>query len=94
MKQKIKMPKTKRKISNRVTMLLPSIGLSLFVCLGLAIFILPPPVFSSTKAKTIKEKSAELVQKQDALILDKTNSYYNKGLYLKAVDEISIVKNY
>lgn len=90
MKQKIKMPKTKRKISNRVTMLLPSIGLSLFVCLGLAIFILPPPVFSSTKAKSIKEKSAELVQKQDALILDKTNSYYNKGLYLKAVDEINI----
>ena len=60
MKQKIKMPKTKRKISNRVTMLLPSIGLSLFVCLGLAIFILPPPVFSSTKAKRLKKKVQSL----------------------------------
>lgn len=90
MKQKIKMPKTKRGFSDRGTLLIPSIGLSLFICIGLAIFILPPPVFSSTKTKTVKEKSAELVQKQDALILDKTNNWYNKGMYLKAVEEINI----
>lgn len=94
MKQKIKLPSTKKKLSNRLPLLFPSIGLSLFICLGVALVVLPPPVFSSTKTTAVKEKGSELKEKEDALILEKTNNYYNKGMYLKAVDEINIAVEY
>lgn len=94
MNKKIKTPKTRNCFFKNFSFLMPKIGISLYVCLGVALFFLPTPFFSLTKTEEAQEENRELIQKQNELILSKTNDYYNKGRYLKAVDEINLAIEY
>lgn len=87
MNGKIKI-KMRKHISERFVKLLSGFGILVFVAFGVLFFLRPVPVYSSKFDKS--KQSAEVSQKTDELVLEKTNNYYNKGLYMQAVDEINI----
>lgn len=91
MKHKIKMPATKKSFFERIKFVIPGFGFIAFLMLGVLLVLAPAPVFSASK---LNDKTTELTEKEDEMILSKTNDYYNKGLYLKAVDEINIAIEY
>lgn len=68
---------------------LPGLGLVLTAVLEVLLLVTPTPAFASGKFDKEKQQ-AEVSQKTDDLVIAKTNEYYNKGLYMKAVDEINI----
>lgn len=93
MKFKVKMPSSKKGFSNKISTIFTGIGAVTFLCLGLVLVVMPAPMFSTTN-KTASEQNIELREKENQLILEKTNDYYNDGSYLKAVDEINIAIEY
>lgn len=90
MKTKIKIMR-KKYLSDILTSSIASrIGLTFFVLAGIALFVMPVPVFSSTGSDVTSDVEIKLKEKEDEIILQKTNEFYNKGLYYKAVEEINI----
>lgn len=56
---------------------------------GLFVLSNPASGYASVRSDNLKQNT-EVYQKTDDLILEKTNNYYNKGMYIQAVDEINI----
>ncbi|MBP5402942.1 MAG: hypothetical protein J6Y36_07285 [Treponema sp.] len=88
MKDKIKI-ELKKEMTSRSKKIISSFGITLFFILGIAILLNPVKVYSATNSSR-EEIDLEVVKKEDEIILLKTNNYYNKGNYLKAVEEINI----
>ncbi|WP_318676529.1 HD-GYP domain-containing protein [Treponema sp.] len=94
MKFKVKMPSTKKSFIKKYSHVFTGFGLFAFLCLGLALVVLPIPAFSTTVGKTAEDKNLELREEKNQIILEKANEYYNRGNYLKAVDELNIAIEY
>lgn len=94
MKFKVKMPSTKKSFIKKYSHVFTGFGLFAFLCLGLALIVLPIPAFSTTVGKTAEDKNLELREEKNQIILEKANEYYNRGNYLKAVDELNIAIEY
>lgn len=83
---KVVVKKEMKKSSKR---LLSCMGLFAFAVYGIILIGTPTSLYSVTK-KANSELEKEVSMQEDDLILAKTNNYYNKGQYLKAVEEINI----
>ena len=92
MKRKIKLPsKTKRfSVKKEFSVVASSMGMIFFLIFGIIIFLTPSPMFSAAGKKEKSEQELKISQQEDNLILDKATDYYNRGMYLKAIDEINI----
>lgn len=62
----------------------------IFCMFTAALLLLPLPVFSENEPAGAPVAEAGISAEEDELIFQKSTSYYNKGMYLKAVDEINI----
>ena len=92
MKRKIKLPsKTKRfSVKKEFSVVASSMGMIFFLIFGIIIFLTPSPMFSAAGKKEKSEQELKISQQEDNLILEKATDYYNRGMYLKAIDEINI----
>ncbi|MCR5613884.1 HD-GYP domain-containing protein [Treponema sp.] len=91
MKSIVKELKRKHAVKNLISKIAPGFGIFAFLVLGVVLIIAPTPAFSAPSNNKVSNKQiAEISEKEDEIIIQKTNSYYNKGQYLKAVDEINI----
>ena len=92
MKRKIKLQsKTKRfSVKKEFSVVASSMGMIFFLIFGIIIFLTPSPMFSAAGKKEKSEQELKISQQEDNLILEKATDYYNRGMYLKAIDEINI----
>ncbi|WP_318662566.1 HD-GYP domain-containing protein [Treponema sp.] len=79
----------KKEMKNSSKKLLSCMGLLAFAVYGIILIATPTSLYSATK-KTKTDAEKEVAMQEDDIILSKTNGYYNKGYYLKAVEEINI----
>lgn len=88
MKEKLKLFYQKENSLQRLINVAKFFGTFMFLIMGVILFLSPLPIYSSDVNK--EEPEHVISDVENELIISKTEEYYNKGEYLKAVDQINI----
>ena len=88
MKEKLKLFYQKENSLQRLINVAKFLGTFMFLIMGVILFLSPLPIYSSDVNK--EEPEHVISDVENELIISKTEEYYNKGEYLKAVDQINI----